>query len=127
MTRSSAPTDNAATYLADLTATARLTGELREVSAGLLAAGRPRSIVRRLDDAIDVLDTLTSSDGYAAIMSGPRTRSFDRGELNAAFADAPPSTNDDVSITWDGRRLDTIVPVLPGRVVTARSPTGPRP
>ena len=28
-------------------------------------------------------------------------------ELAASLRDAPPSTADDVSITWDGRRLDS--------------------
>ena len=37
---------------------------------------------------------------------------FDRGEFNALFVDMDAPTNDDVSITTDGRRLDSVEAVL---------------
>lgn len=39
-------------------------------------------------------------------------RVFDRGEFNAPFADLDAPTDDDVSITTDGRRLDSVEAVM---------------
>lgn len=39
-------------------------------------------------------------------------RVFAPGEFNELFRDAPPPTPDDVSITMDGRRLDTAEKVI---------------
>lgn len=42
----------------------------------------------------------------------PIERVLTRGEFNEMLRDAPPPTADDVSITNDGRRLDTKEAVL---------------
>jgi len=39
-------------------------------------------------------------------------RSYEREELDGLFADLEPATADDVSITSDGRRLDTAEAVI---------------
>ena len=39
-------------------------------------------------------------------------QSYDREELEQLFADAAPATPDDVSITDDGRRLDSAEAVI---------------
>jgi hypothetical protein len=39
-------------------------------------------------------------------------RVFERGEFNALFADMDAPTDDDVSITIDGRRLDSVEAVM---------------
>jgi len=43
---------------------------------------------------------------------GRLIRAFAPGEFNELFRDAPPPTADDVSITSDGRRLDTAEKVI---------------
>ena len=45
-------------------------------------------------------------------MAGRLIRSFEPGEFNAFFRIALPPTSDDVSITKDGRRLDTAEKVI---------------
>jgi hypothetical protein len=39
-------------------------------------------------------------------------RTYERDEFNALFADAGPATDNDVSITTDGRTLDSVHAVL---------------
>ena len=39
-------------------------------------------------------------------------RVFERGEFNALFADMDAPTDDDVSTTIDGRRLDSVEAVM---------------
>jgi hypothetical protein len=47
-------------------------------------------------------------------MSSPETvrRRFERDEFNALFADMDAATEDEVSITTDGRRLDSVEAVM---------------
>lgn len=45
-------------------------------------------------------------------MTGRLIRAFEPGEFNELFRDALPPTDDDVSITSDGRRLDTAEKVI---------------
>lgn len=45
-------------------------------------------------------------------MTGRLIRAFERGEFNELFRGALPPTADDVSITADGRRLDTAEKVI---------------
>jgi hypothetical protein len=49
---------------------------------------------------------------YDAGMAGRLIRRFEPGEFNELFRDALPPTSDDVSITKDGRRLDTAEKVI---------------
>jgi len=48
---------------------------------------------------------------YPACMSKVKA-SYDRAELAELFADAAPPTEDDVSVTNDGRRLDSAEAVI---------------
>lgn len=45
-------------------------------------------------------------------MTGRLIRAFEPGEFNELCRDARPPTDDDVSITNDGRRLDTAEKVI---------------
>lgn len=45
-------------------------------------------------------------------MTGRLLRAFEPGEFNELCLDARPPTDDDVSITSDGRRLDTAEKVI---------------
>ncbi len=55
----------------------------------------------------------TPSYNCSVMAEGPLLREFtEPGEMNRFFAGARPPTEDDVSITFDGRRLDTVEKVL---------------
>jgi hypothetical protein len=64
------------------------------------------------------------------VRSDRPVRVFKPGEVNALFRDAEPPTDDDVSITKDGRRLDTAEKVieffaeLDAELALKRSPSG---